>query len=85
MIECIKYIKSLKQASSLLSLGYVYKRQVWTLNVGSSSANFCNANAILSWSALDLGSTANWITGSGTTTVSYTHLDVYKRKPFGIM
>ena len=35
------------------------------LKVGSSSASFCRPLSILSWSALDLGSTETWITGSG--------------------
>ena len=38
---------------------------VSALNVGSSSASFCKATSILSWSAFDLGSTETWITGSG--------------------
>ena len=34
-------------------------------NVGSSSCNLTKAWVILSWSALDFGSTDKWITGSG--------------------
>ena len=36
-----------------------------TRKVGSSSASFCSATPILSWSALVLGSTATEMTGSG--------------------
>jgi hypothetical protein len=36
-----------------------------TLKLGSSSANFCRATHIFSWSAFDLGSTDIFITGSG--------------------
>jgi hypothetical protein len=35
------------------------------LKLGSSSANFCKAIHIFSWSALDFGSTEIFITGSG--------------------
>ena len=38
---------------------------VSALKVGSSSASFWSPLSILSWSALDLGSTETWITGSG--------------------
>jgi hypothetical protein len=38
---------------------------IFTLKLGSSSASFCKAIHIFSWSALDFGSTEIFITGSG--------------------
>jgi hypothetical protein len=38
---------------------------ILTLKLGSSSANFCKATHIFSWSALLFGSTEMFITGSG--------------------
>ena len=43
---------------------------VFTLNDGSSWANFCNAIPIFSWSAFVFGSTATAITGSGNSIFS---------------
>ena len=43
---------------------------VRTRNVGSSSVSANSALPSLSWSALVLGSTATWITGSGNSSVS---------------
>ena len=45
---------------------------VRTWNVGSSSERAKRALDILSWSALVLGSTATWITGSGNSRDSST-------------
>ena len=45
---------------------------VRTRKVGSSSDRANRALDILSWSALVLGSTATWITGSGNSRVSST-------------
>ena len=43
---------------------------VWTRKVGSSSERAPRALDILSWSALVLGSTATWMTGSGKSSFS---------------